>query len=244
MKKDQFFALLRQNLKFHNRNGDSYKAADMRAEAFHDPKTDAPRDWIHHAASIVIGETWYITFSIHRNHAKAEAQTAIFARWLAEWQNGEGLEVDIEIAEEAEQKARTYTKRLITCCKHHDVTINEQDARAIVNTVMQKGPFILGTAWKMAQAFQTERRRADVLAIATANSEPEERADVIRRIMVMDAAQIDKELAFLTCRFTMSMDDLIAAVANADDPQRYAADLEILHRVGTVANLAAVAARN
>lgn len=68
MTKTKFFALLADNLKHHNGNGDAYRSADYRAEAFHDPRqdNDKTKDWVDHAASIVLADCWYMTFTTHK----------------------------------------------------------------------------------------------------------------------------------------------------------------------------------
>lgn len=242
MTKTKFFALLADNLKHHNGNGDAYRSADYRAEAFHDPRqdNDKTKDWVDHAASIVLADCWYMTFTTHKTAEAAEKQTAIFARWLFEWQIGEGLELDKEIVAEAKAQREANVTRLVKCCEFHDVHVTRADAEAIVDSF--NGAFVLGKAWKKAQDAQTERRRAEVMAMTVQHTENNTLADAARRITAMTREQVDHELAFLTCRFTMTMDDLIAAACNADDPNRKAADLEMLHRCGTLANLAACAA--
>lgn len=199
MNKAKFFELLATNLKFHNRGADSYRSADFEAQVFSNPRNDAkkPAGWIDYAANIVLGNCWYTTFTTHKTAEAAEKQTAVFVRWLAEWKASHGLEIDIEIDAQEKEQREANVKRLIHCCEHHDVSITRADAEDIVDSF--NGAFVLGIAWKQAQAMQTER--------------------------------ISK----------MTMDDLIAAACNADDPNRKAADLEMLHRVGTLSNLIACA---
>lgn len=241
MTKAKFFELLAANLKAHNRGADSYRSAQFRAAAFHDVHDgdNKPKDWVDHAATIVLADCWYMTFTTHKTAEAAEKQTATFARWLIEWQIGDGIALDIEINKQEKAQREANVKRLIHCCEHHDVSITRADAEAIVDSF--NGAFVLGTAWKQARDAQTERRRADVMTMTAQHTEGSTLADATRRILAMTREQVDHELAFLTCRFTMTMDDLIAAACNADDPHRKAADLEMLHRVGTLSNLVACA---
>lgn len=97
MTKAKFFELLANAIKFHSNSGDNYTAQDFEVHEFHDPKENAPKDWIHHAAGYVLHNCWYVCVTIHRTHAAAAKQAVIFARWIAEFK-------EIEAAKESEKK--------------------------------------------------------------------------------------------------------------------------------------------
>lgn len=242
MTKQEFFAALTRNLKFHNANGDRYVSADYRAEVFNDPRENAPSDWIHHGANIVLADCWFITFTTHRTAEAAERQTAIFARWLAEWQNGDGLEVD---AEQRRHVAALVEKRAAHTLNHaarEGKRIALHDARRLVraNTDIDGGWSYSATmqAWQFEQE---ESQRCHLLNLVAQKTDPELAQEAIARASKLTGPALRIEYAFHLARFCMTADELIAVVSNGDedDISRRACSVELFHRCGPVTNVAA-----
>ena len=93
MNKAKFFALLANSLKFHNDGSNRYTAADFQPYEFHENpenfakwKAENPDyPWVAHSSGYKLKECWLVCVISHRTAEAATKQTAIFARWIAEY---------------------------------------------------------------------------------------------------------------------------------------------------------------
>lgn len=251
MNKAKFFALLNDATRTHHARADEVEvytheeSAEKQAELL---AIAGRREWAFYLVGISIRGCWHINAQDANSADKMRANEVTARRWLAEWleQNGERLNAEADAHEAAEAKAAAAltakrVKHFITRAAEEGYNVAEADARRLVPMFEGVNGWSFFHTLRRWEEEQQEAKRCHLLNLIAGNADPELAQAEIARAAKLSGADLDREYAFMLARFTMTADDLIAVVSNADEDEisRQACSNELAHRCGPVTNVAA-----